>query len=122
MPYSNNDGIKIYYEIEGSGPDLILAHGFSSTGEDWRELGYVEQLCQHYRLILVDARGHGKCDKPHDPKAYAPEFRVKDYLTVLNDLGVSKAHYWGEKASHSEANAGMHGFIFGRAICLSPKV
>ncbi|MCK5313767.1 MAG: alpha/beta hydrolase [Anaerolineales bacterium] len=95
MPFANNEGVKIYYEVEGSGPDLILAHGFSSTGEDWRELGYIAQLHQHYRLILVDARGHGKSDKPYDPNDYSPEVRVKDYLAVLDDLGVSKAHYWG---------------------------
>lgn len=95
MPFANNEGVNIYYAVEGSGPDMILAHGFSSTGEDWRELGYVVQLRRHYRLILVDARGHGKSDKLHDPNAYAPEVRAKDYLAVLDDLGVYKAHYWG---------------------------
>jgi len=95
MPFADNEGLKIYYEVEGSGPDLILAHGLSSTGEDWRELGYVAQLRRHYRLILVDARGHGQSDKPHDPHDYSPESRVRDYLAVLDDLGVSKAHYWG---------------------------
>ncbi len=44
---------------------------------------------------MVDSRGHGKSDKPHDPHDYSPEVRVNDYLAILDDLGISKAHYWG---------------------------
>jgi pimeloyl-ACP methyl ester carboxylesterase len=95
MPFVDNEGVKIYYEVEGTGPDLIMGHGLSSTIEDWRELGYVEQLHHDYRLILVDSRGHGRSDKPHDSDSYSIQLRVNDYLAVLDDLNVSKAHYWG---------------------------
>ena len=95
MVLANNDGVKIYYEVEGVGPALMLGHGFSSTAEDWRELGYVDQLKDDFRLILVDSRGHGRSDKPHDPESYSIQLRVNDYLSVLDDLGVSKAHFWG---------------------------
>ena len=95
MPYANNEDIKIYYQIEGTGPDLILTPGLSSSSEDWRELGYVAELENDFRLILVDPRGHGKSDKPYEPKAYSPEARVKDCLAILDDLGVKHAHYWG---------------------------
>ena len=78
-----------------SGPALLLAHGLGSSGEDWRELGYVAQLEDHYQVIMVDARGHGKSDKPHDPLAYSAIERVKDHITVLDDLGIEKAYYWG---------------------------
>ena len=33
MPFFNNDAIRIYYEIEGSGPDLIMIHGFAANLE-----------------------------------------------------------------------------------------
>lgn len=95
MPFVNNDGIKIYYEVEGTGPDLMMGHGFGASIEDWRELGYVEQLRYDYRLILIDSRGHGRSDKPHDSDSYSIQLRVNDYLAVLDDLNVSKAHYWG---------------------------
>ncbi|UCC86572.1 MAG: alpha/beta hydrolase [Anaerolineales bacterium] len=95
IPFANNDGVKIYYEVEGTGPDLLMGHGFSSTAEDWHELGYVEQLHHDYRLILVDSRGHGRSDKPQDSDSYSIQLRVNDSLAVLDDLGVSKAHYWG---------------------------
>jgi pimeloyl-ACP methyl ester carboxylesterase len=95
MPFTNNDGVRIYYEVEGSGPALLLAHGLGSSGEDWRELGYAEQLSDRYRVIMVDGRGHGKSDKPHDPLAYSAAERVKDHIAVLDDLGIEKANYWG---------------------------
>jgi pimeloyl-ACP methyl ester carboxylesterase len=95
MPFANNQGIRIYYEDEGVGPPLALAHGFSSSIEDWRDYGYVELLKNDFHLILVDSRGHGKSDKPHNPLAYAPSLRVVDYISVLDDLGIDKVHFLG---------------------------
>ncbi len=88
MPYTNSQGVRIHYEVEGRGPSLVLMHGFSSNLKTWRFYGYVKDLKGDYRLILLDARGHGDSDKPHDPKAYGPEMRTDDVVAVLNDLGV----------------------------------
>ncbi len=95
MPYVDNAGVRIYYDVEGSGPALILAHGLGSSGEDWRELGYVAQLKDRFQVIMVDGRGHGSSDKPRDPLAYSPVERVKDTVAVLDDLGIKQANYWG---------------------------
>jgi pimeloyl-ACP methyl ester carboxylesterase len=95
MPYANNNGVKVFYDFEGSGPALLLAHGLGSSGEDWRELGYVDQLKGRFQVIMVDGRGHGSSDKPHNPLAYSPIERVKDYVAVLDKLGIEKANYWG---------------------------
>jgi pimeloyl-ACP methyl ester carboxylesterase len=46
-------------------------------------------------LILVDARGHGGSDKPHDPAAYSPTAMVGDLLSVLDACGVPKTHFYG---------------------------
>jgi pimeloyl-ACP methyl ester carboxylesterase len=48
-----------------------------------------------YRLVLIDARGHGQSDKPHDPPSYAPEKFASDIVAVLDDLGMKTAAYWG---------------------------
>ena len=40
MPYANSAGIQIHYEVEGSGPVLVLQHGFTQCLEDWSECGY----------------------------------------------------------------------------------
>jgi pimeloyl-ACP methyl ester carboxylesterase len=95
MPFANNQGVRIHYEVEGQGPPLVLQHGFGSTLYDWYQGGYVDGLNDDYRLILVDARGHGQSDKPHDPSAYAMAELVGDIVAVLDDLGVARAHYFG---------------------------
>jgi len=46
-------------------------------------------------LILVDARGHGGSDKPHDSSTYPLEKRVSDVVAVLDALAIDKAHFWG---------------------------
>jgi pimeloyl-ACP methyl ester carboxylesterase len=95
MPYATNDGVRIYYETEGSGPPLVLHGGLSGSLNDWRDFGYVDALRDDYRLILIDPRGHGQSDKPHDPIAYAYHLFVGDVVAVLDDLGVATAHFWG---------------------------
>lgn len=67
MPYANNQGVQIYYQVTGNGSPLVLQHGFSASIADWYIFGYVEKLHNNHRLILVDARGHGASDKLHDP-------------------------------------------------------
>src|SRR6185312_2521799 len=47
------------------------------------------------QLILVDARGHGSSDKPHDPAAYDLSIRASDVVSVLDDLDLAKADYLG---------------------------
>jgi pimeloyl-ACP methyl ester carboxylesterase len=95
MPNAHNGGIRIHYEIEGAGPPLLLHHGTSGSGADWRDLGYVDALKHDYKLILIDARGAGASDKPHDAAAYDPALRAGDVVAVLDDLGVNQAHYFG---------------------------
>ena len=95
MPYVERDGVRIHYRVEGSGVPLVLHHGFTSRLDRWYENGYVEALQDRYRLILIDARGHGKSDKPHDPAAYQTERRVADVLAVMDAVGIERAHFFG---------------------------
>jgi pimeloyl-ACP methyl ester carboxylesterase len=95
VPYADNQGVKIHYQVEGDGAPLVLLHGLSETHEIWRLSSYVESLKKEYGLILVDARGHGDSDKPHDPKAYTMKLMASDIAAVLKDLKVNKAHFMG---------------------------
>jgi pimeloyl-ACP methyl ester carboxylesterase len=95
MPYADNNGVKIHYEVEGDGPPLILQHGVTSNLNSWRQNGYADTLREKYKLILVDARGHGLSDKPHQVEAYKSENVTEDIIQILNDLGLRKAIYWG---------------------------
>jgi pimeloyl-ACP methyl ester carboxylesterase len=95
MPYADSQGVRIHYQVEGSGPPLVIQHGFTDSIQTWYELGYVDSLKRDNRLILVDARGHGASDKPHDPESYKPECNVADVVSVLTDLDIPRAHFFG---------------------------
>ncbi len=95
MPYVESDGIKIYYEVEGEGAPLMLHHGLTGSLNGFRRLGYTETLSKEHQLILIDARGHGRSDKPHQPEDYRLELFVNDAVKVLNELGVEKPHFLG---------------------------
>ena len=45
-------------------------------------------------MIALDNRGHGRSDKPHDPKQYGPEM-VNDVIRLLDQLKIRKAHLVG---------------------------
>ena len=95
MPYADNNGVRIYYQVEGKGPPLVLQHGYTDSLKTWYELGYVDALKREHQLILVDARGHGGSDKPHDTAAYAKELQATDIVAVLRGLDISRADYFG---------------------------
>src|SRR5215475_3637443 len=95
MPYAKNGNIRIHYEVEGHGPTLVLQHGFTHSLKRWYLHGYVESLRNDYELVLIDARGHGGSDKPHDPSAYTLAQRAGDVVAVLDDLGRATAFFWG---------------------------
>lgn len=95
MPYANNNGVKIYYEVEGQGPPLMLVHGMGGSMDVWRRNGYTQELSKDYRLILIDVRGFGKSDKPYDSSAYEFQTRVGDLVAILDELGIDKTGYFG---------------------------
>jgi pimeloyl-ACP methyl ester carboxylesterase len=95
MPYTTNRGVRIHYGIEGAGPPLVLQHGYTSNIRRWFRCGYVEALKGHYQLVLVDARGHGASDKPHDRAAYTWPIGITDILAVVDHLGIARAAFWG---------------------------
>ncbi len=95
VPVVNNQGIRIQYSLAGDGSPLVMQHGFYGSTVDWWAYGYVEELKQTYRLIIIDARGHGASDKPHEPEAYELSLRVADIVSVLDHLRLDKVNYLG---------------------------
>lgn len=95
MPFVVNDGVKIWFEVEGEGPPLMLMHGTTGSSKAWKRLGIVDALKDEYQLILVDARGHGKSDKPYDPAAYLPEPKANDIKAILDHMDIESTHYMG---------------------------
>jgi pimeloyl-ACP methyl ester carboxylesterase len=95
MPYANNQGVRIHYQVVGQGVPLVLLHGLFGSWEHWYEAGYVGALKDHYQLLLVDGRGHGASDKPHEPEAYTMKLLANDIVAVLDAVHTPKAHFLG---------------------------
>jgi pimeloyl-ACP methyl ester carboxylesterase len=95
MPYATGSGVRIHYEVEGSGPPLVLHTGFVGSLLDWYYAGYVDALKAENTLVLLDPRGQGDSEKPHEPGAYGPAQRVADVLAVLDALGIGRADFLG---------------------------
>ena len=95
MPFATNQGVRIHFHVEGTGPPLVLLHGFGVSGDAWRAGGHVSALNDAFQVITMDARGHGRSDKPHDLSSYSLRRRVEDVTSVLDEVGASTAHFLG---------------------------
>jgi pimeloyl-ACP methyl ester carboxylesterase len=89
MPKLDRDGVKIHYEVHGSGPTLLLTHGYSSTSTMWN--GQIDALSKHHKLVLWDMRGHGQSDYPEDPAAYSEALTISDMAALLDEVGATSA-------------------------------
>jgi pimeloyl-ACP methyl ester carboxylesterase len=89
MPMLDRDGVKIHYEVHGSGPTLLLTHGYSSTSTMWN--GQIDALSKHHKLVLWDMRGHGQSDYPEDPAAYSEALTISDMAALLDEVGATSA-------------------------------
>jgi pimeloyl-ACP methyl ester carboxylesterase len=126
--FVEHGGVRIYYEVHGSGPPLLLHHGWAGSSQSWHKFGYVEPLTDSFQVILMDARGHGRSDKPHDEAAYTMELRTGDVLAVLDAVGVDRVHYWGYSMGGRTGfallqwhAARVSSFVNGAAAPTSPK-
>ena len=86
------NGLNIYYEEYGSGEPLILLHGALGTGSiQWK--AHIPILSSHFRVIMPDARGHGRTDTPHG------EIRLPvltdDVAAFINALNLEKPFLCG---------------------------
>src|SRR3954466_8225485 len=82
--FFESNGIRIRYVDGGSGEPLVLVHGYTNAIErNWIETGVLQNLAKDHRVIVLDVRGHGKSDKPHDPKAYGVQM-AQDIVRLLD--------------------------------------
>ncbi len=81
------NGIKQHYVEAGSGPPVILLHGFPETWYAWRH--QIPVLGQRYRLIVPDLRGYGATDKP--AAGYDKRTMANDIKALMDKLGIARA-------------------------------
>ena len=89
MAYLTRDGVRIFYEDEGTGIPIFLSHGFGASTRMWD--GQVAEFSDRYRFIRWDMRGHGQSDSPNDPALYSQAHTLGDILGVLDYLEIDKA-------------------------------
>jgi pimeloyl-ACP methyl ester carboxylesterase len=89
MPTIDRDGVEIYCESRGSGPAVLLSHGYGATSRMWD--GQVAAFADRYRVITWDMRGHGRSGDPADPAAYSHALTVGDMAAVLDACEVESA-------------------------------
>jgi len=82
---------QIHYRTEGSGQSVLLLHQAPLSSEEYS--GVIPRLGQHFRVIAVDAPGHGSSDDP------AREYEVADYaqsiIDFLTELGINNTNIVG---------------------------
>jgi pimeloyl-ACP methyl ester carboxylesterase len=71
--------VKLYYEEQGSGPPLLLIHGFGASTFTWRHVA--PELARNHRVVAVDLKGFGQSDKPFDGR-----YSIYDQAELLAQL------------------------------------
>jgi pimeloyl-ACP methyl ester carboxylesterase len=85
--YASVNGIKIWYAEFGNGAPVILLHGGLANSNYWGEL--VPALQAHYRVIVMDSRGHGHSTRNADPFGY--DLMASDVIGLMDHLKIKKA-------------------------------
>ena len=95
MPFVEHRGQRIHFTDDGAGPLVVLQHGYLSSADDWRRVGFVDRLTDAFRVVCVDSLAHGESDKPTDPSVYALDQRAGDVVAVLDAVGEERMHLLG---------------------------
>ena len=82
------NGIEMHVQIQGTGPAVLLCHGFPELHRSWRH--QVKALsAQGFRVIAPDLRGYGQTESPKTVSSYTIAELVKDLTDLLDALGES---------------------------------
>ena len=93
MPHVDVHGVRVYYEITGSGPGTpaALIMGLGGDAHAWERV--VPKLAESRRVLVLDNRGMGRSDKPAGP--YSTSGLAADFAHVLDAAGIDVAHVAG---------------------------
>jgi pimeloyl-ACP methyl ester carboxylesterase len=85
------NGTTLHVRVGGSGPAVVLIHGFGDTGDMWTPLAV--ELAKNHRVVVPDLRGMGLSAKPED--GYEKKNQARDIRGVLDTLGIDQADVVG---------------------------
>jgi pimeloyl-ACP methyl ester carboxylesterase len=93
---SSPDGAEIFVRSGGSGPVVVLLHGYAETSDSWAPLA--TELVKNYTVVVPDLRGIGRSSRPtggYDKKTQAADIRA--WSQLLDTIG----HRWFRTTSGS---------------------
>jgi pimeloyl-ACP methyl ester carboxylesterase len=97
--FADVDGVHLHYRVVGSGPAVVLIHGYGASIDLWRPVQDV--LAAHHRVIAVDLKGFGWSSRPAGD--YSPEAEATLVWHLLDQLGVDHTavvgHSWGSSVA-----------------------
>lgn len=103
VPVGN--GIEIRASVGGSGPPVLLLHGFPETRACWRKIA--KPLAKKFTVVAADLRGYGESSKPPggaDHAAYAKRALAEDQVALMQALGFPRfrlvGHDRGGRVAH----------------------
>jgi pimeloyl-ACP methyl ester carboxylesterase len=89
--FESFDGTRIYYESVGTGKAVILIHGFISNSESWKKsMLYSDLRDARFRVVLIDLRGNGRSDRPHESEAFESDAEALDIMILADKLGLQR--------------------------------
>lgn len=87
------NGQSIAYSIGGSGPPVLLLHGFPQMRAMWR--GIAPILAEAFTVVAADLRGYGESDRPEGVAAMAFREMAADQVALMAHLGFDRFHMVG---------------------------
>lgn len=91
MPVGEFNGTSLHYEVEGSGPPLVLVHGSFSDGSAWQPV--VPGFAETFKVVTYDRRGYGRSGPPS--RLPTVQEHVDDLAALVRGLDLGPAHLAG---------------------------
>ena len=95
--YITTNGVNLHYVTQGSGPLMLMLHGFPEFWYSWRY--QIPEFASDFKVVAPDLRGYNDSDKPASQSAYVMNELVRDVEGIITGLGYEKcvlvAHDWG---------------------------
>lgn len=92
MAWLEHGNVKFYYEDVGQGEPIITTHGLMEDCGYWSETGVTAKLAEHYRVISMDMRGHGRTEVEGEPYGYDVATMGNDFGVLADELGLDRFH------------------------------
>ena len=108
------DGVNLYYEETGAGSAVVFVHEYAGDYRTWEP--QMRYFSRAHRCVTYSQRGYPPSDVPSDPARYGQDIACGDVVSIMDALGIDKAHVVGHSMG---AYTALHVGIHHRERCIS---